>query len=80
MKTQTMEVFESSGLYLSAFLKARGLRLVDHHKAGGNKLMFVFEDRSDRQELVQDFYNNGTVDASAFVNSVQSLKTLIFNG
>ncbi len=65
-------------LYLSAFLKARGLRLVGKRRSG-ERFDFVFTDRADRKELIQEFFNDGAVNITAFKNAIQDLKTMVFN-
>jgi len=75
---QSLNTYKTSDLYLSAFLKAKGMKLKDKQK-NGNKYIFIFEDRSDRKELIQEFFNDGTVSISAFKNALQDLKTMVFN-
>lgn len=78
MPVQTMGTYRTSDLYLSAFLKAKGLRLHDKLR-DGNKFVFIFDDRCDRQQLIKDFFNDGTVNITAFKNAIQDLKTMVFN-
>jgi len=78
MMVQTMGIYRTSDLYLSVYLKAKGLRLKDKHRVG-NKFVFIFEDRDDRQQLIRDFFNDGTVNITAFKNAIQDLKTMVFN-
>jgi hypothetical protein len=78
MAVQTVNTYETSDLYLSAFLKARGMRLKDKFR-NGNKFVFIFDDRDDRKELIQEFFNDGTVSITAFKNAIQDLKTMVFN-
>ena len=78
MVVQTMETYRTSDLYLSAYLKAKGLKLWDKHKTG-DKFVFIFEDRDDRQQLVRDFFNDGMVSITVFKNAIQDLKTMVFN-
>ena len=78
MAVQIMEIYKTSDLYLSAYLKAKGLRLKDKHQTG-NKFVFIFEDRDDREQLIRDFFNDGTVSITAFKNAIQDLKTMVFN-
>lgn len=73
-----MNTYRTSDLYLSAFLKARGMRLTDKQRSG-HKFIFIFDDRADRKELIQEFFNNGTVSITAFKNAIQDLKTMVFN-
>jgi len=59
-------------------LKAKGLRLLDKRR-DGNKFVFIFDDRDDRKELIQEFFNDGSVSITAFKNAIQDLKTMVFN-
>jgi len=70
--------YETADLYLSAYLKAKGLKLIDKRNAG-NKFVFIFSDRPDRKELIQEFFNDGLVNITAFKNAIQDLKTMVFN-
>lgn len=78
MVVQMMNTYRTSDLYLSAFLKARGMRLTDKFR-NGNKFVFIFDDRGDRKELIQEFFNDGIVSVNAFKNAIQDLKTMVFN-
>ena len=68
-------------LDLAAFLKASGLKLlrVDRIAEEGKKHGFVFEDRSDREELVRAFFNEGKVDIRPFRHALNDLKSAIHN-
>jgi hypothetical protein len=70
--------YATSDLYLASYLKARGLTLRDTQREG-RRAVFVFADRGDRLDLVRDFYNDGTVQVSAFVHAMQDLKGVVFN-
>jgi len=70
--------YKTSDLYLSAYLKAKGLRLIDKQKLG-DKFVFIFDDRPDRKELIEEFFNDGLVSITAFKNAIQDLKTMVFN-
>jgi len=73
-----MNTYETSDLYLSAFLKANGMKLLDKKKVDG-KFTFIFDDRYDRKKLIQAFFNNGLISITAFKNAIQDLKTMVFN-
>ena len=73
-----MNDFLTSDLYLSAFLKAKGLKLIDK-KTEGKKVIFIFEDREDRNDLIGQFFNDGLVNITAFKSAIQDLKTMVFN-
>jgi hypothetical protein len=78
MTVQTIGTYQTSDLYLSAFLKAKGMRLKDKFRSG-DKFIFIFDEREDRKELIQEFFNDGLVGITAFKNAIQDLKTLVFN-
>jgi hypothetical protein len=78
MAQEITSTYQTSDLYLSAFLKARGMRLKDKSRVG-NKFVFIFDDRNDRKELIQAFFNDGMVNITAFKNAIQDLKTMVFN-
>jgi len=72
------KTYETSDLYLSAFLKVRGLRLLNQRRAG-NKIIFIFADCSDRAEIVSEYFNNGQVGVTNYRSALADLKTLIFS-
>jgi len=75
MRTKT---YASTDFYLSAYLKAKGLKLLDVER-DGRRATFMFEDREDRKELIKAFYNDGTVHINAFKNAIQDLKAATYN-
>lgn len=66
----------TSDFYLAAFLKAKGLKLIEAIKENGRST-FIFEDDVRRNNLIKDFYNNGLVEVGFFKNSLQDLKSII---
>ena len=73
-----MDTYMTSDLYLSAFLKAKGLKLIDK-KTEGRKVTFIFEDKKDREDLIRQFFNGGLVNITVFKSAIQDLKTMVFN-
>jgi len=71
-------VYTTTDFYLSAFLKARGLKLINTEREG-RRTTFIFEDRGDRKQLVLEFYNDGKVEVNAFKNAIQDLRAIIYN-
>ena len=68
--------YETCDLHFSAFLKTKGMKLIDKYKVKG-KVQFVFEDRDDRKSSVRDFFNNSSVDVTLFRSlTLQDLKTI----
>jgi hypothetical protein len=72
------EEYATTDLYLASFLRAHGMRLSEARR-DGRRATFVFEDREDRNRLVGDFYNDGSVRVNAFVHAIQDLKAVVFN-
>jgi hypothetical protein len=70
--------YETTDLYLSSYLKARGLRLQDARR-DGRRTIFVFADQPDREQLVLEFYNDGTIRVNDFKNALQDLKAIVYN-
>ena len=73
-----LESYATSDFYLACFLKASGMNLSDAEREG-RRTVFVFEDRSDRPELLRAFYNDGQVEVNAFTHAIQDLKAVIYN-
>jgi len=75
MNTST---YTTTDLWLSAFLKAKGLKLI--RVLGENRrAIFVFEDTPDRKTLIEEFYNNGPIGITIIKNAMADLKSAIFN-
>ncbi|MEW6536423.1 MAG: DUF5659 domain-containing protein [Candidatus Auribacterota bacterium] len=70
--------YETSDLYLSAFLKCKGMRLKGKRQTI-KRCIFVFQDRSDRQNLISEFFNNGVINVTDYKNALQDLKIMVFN-
>ena len=75
---KTNEGYQVSDFYLAAYLKAQKFKLIDTIREG-RRVTFVFEDASNRQQLVKDFYNDGIVQVNPFIHAIQDLKSIIYN-
>jgi len=73
-----METYTTGDLYLAAFLKAKGWELIDNRRVG-QKVNFIFADRSDRDMFIREYFNGGKVNITVFRNALQDLKTIIYN-
>jgi hypothetical protein len=76
-KIMEMDRFETKDLYLSAYLKAKGLSLLDTRR-DGSRVFFVFGDKEEAANLLKEFFNGGKVSVSLFVKAISDLKTLIY--
>jgi hypothetical protein len=66
--------YESHSLYESAYCYALGARLIGV-TGGRNRCRFLFDDKdSHARELAHKYYNGGTIEARAFVDSLKGLK------
>ena len=72
-------VFETTDFYLACYLRCAGYRLVGIRREG-QRSVFRFEDRADRQDAMLAFFNNeGTVRPLAYSAAIKDLKALIHN-
>lgn len=75
---QIDKVYATTDFYLAAFLKAKGMKIVDTEQ-NGRRSTFLFENCSDTKSLVRDFYNDGLIKVNDFKNAIQDLKAMIYN-
>ena len=73
-----MKTYSTSDLYLAAYLKSRGMKIIDR-ETEGRRTTFIFEDVPNREELVRDFYNEGPVNITDFVHAIQDIKAIVYN-
>lgn len=72
------KTYKTVDLYLGAFLKARGIELLDVDRTG-RRVTFLFQDGYEVRELVKEFYNDGQVKVNVFKNALKDLKAIIYN-
>lgn len=70
--------YATNDFYLAAFLKAKNLKLLSTEREG-RRTTFFFEHKSNLEDLILSFYNNGLVEVNAFKNAIQDLKAIIYN-
>ena len=71
--------FETSDLYLAALLKTAGMNFIGLTK-NGSRGIFKFEDSSEREMLILDYFNGRAVqNIRVFVNHWMSFKKLVEN-
>ncbi len=71
-------IYSTSDLWLSAFLKAKGLKII-RIEGNNRRAYFVFEDAPNRKDLIEEFYNNGLIGITLIKNAMSDLKSAIFN-
>ncbi len=70
--------YSTCDLWLSAFLKVKGMKLM-RVEGENRRAIFVFEDTTLKDELIREFYNDGTVGITSIKNAMADLKSAIFN-
>jgi hypothetical protein len=69
----TRQLFETSDLNLTSFLRCRTFVIEDIKRQNG-KTTFVFIDSTELHRAILDFANDGPVPVRAFCNTVRDLK------
>jgi predicted RNA-binding protein YlxR (DUF448 family) len=78
MTNKNVRQYITSDFYLSAFLLSKGLKLIKVDKSNPQRALFIFEDREDRQKLVEEFlYSRASVNPKEFVIAIKELKQLL---
>jgi predicted RNA-binding protein YlxR (DUF448 family) len=78
MNNKKNQQFVLSDFYLSAFLRAKGVKLLDIDKTNPRRALFVFKDKEDRQNLVEDFlFGRARIEPKGFVSAIKELKQLL---
>jgi len=72
-----MNMKKTTDLYLSAYLMAKGYKLIEVDSK--KKCSFSFEISNQIEKDIQDYFNElGSVEPLRFVNAIRNIKTLIF--
>ena len=72
-------IYETQDLYLSAFLKARGNKLIRVARDEGMAI-FYFENNDNLDRVVTSFYNDKElINANRLIDSIKHLKSLVHN-
>jgi hypothetical protein len=78
MTDKNIRQFKTTDFYLSAFLLAKGLKLIKVDKSAPQRALFIFEDKEERQKLVEEFlYSRANVNPKEFVVAIKELKQLL---
>jgi hypothetical protein len=73
-----MRPFETHDIYLSSALKIHGFRLIDLKRDDKGRGIFVFEDRTERPQVVRNYFSGElTGSLKAFSNTWADLKSLV---
>lgn len=70
--------YETPDLYLSAFLKSKGIILKRINKKN-NKVIFIFQDKGNIRNLINEYFNNSNVSVLTYKAALRDLRSIIFN-
>lgn len=80
VENEKKKKFTSSDFYLSAFLKAKGFRLLSITRENPQRALFVFQDTRDREGLLEDFlFGRAEIEPKSFVSAIKELKQLLYS-
>ena len=80
MKKENSEKFKCSDFYLSAFLISQGFKLLNIDKSNPRRVLFIFKDRKDRENLVEDFlFGRAQIEPKSFISAIKELKQLLYS-
>ena len=72
--------YATHDLYLAAYLRSRGFLLAEVRPNGGGRAVFVFQDKTERADLILAYYNaQGSIEPLNYANALKDLKALAFN-
>lgn len=70
--------YKTSDLYLSAFLRSKGVILQNINEKNG-KVIFVFQDKGDIQNLINKYFNDSDVGVLRYKAALGDLRSIIFD-
>jgi hypothetical protein len=71
--------YRTPDLYLSAFLLAKGIALINTEQAEG-RTVFVFQDDGGVAQLARDYLGNASIPALGYKSCIRELKSLLHGG
>ena len=74
----TLATYKTTDLYLSAFLRVKGIMLVNVDKKNG-KVIFIFQDDGIIQSLINEYFNDFNVRVLSYKAALRDLRSIIFD-
>lgn len=71
-------LYETSDLYLSAYLRSCGLVLKGTYEEK-QRVVFVFNDEGNVHDLIREYFNDGHVGVLSFKGALRDLRSIIAN-
>ena len=69
--------FISPDMYMCAFFKAKGMKLLGIKRSKGGRVFFEFEESENRPLFTREYFNNGSIGISDFKSHLNDLKILL---
>lgn len=80
MKPNSSDFFRTADIWLVGYLLAIGEKYVDIHRTTeGNKRKVYFLFPTDVEVKAHEFFNGGVIPAVQYRNSIQNVKTILFD-
>ena len=74
-----MKMFNTHDIYLAAALKLHGFKLITLENDGNGRGSFVFEDRGDRPQYVQEYFSGELMGSlKSYASTWKDLKSLFY--
>ena len=77
-RRKSLGSYKTSDLYLSAFLKSKGVILQSIDKKNG-KVIFIFQDKGNILDLINKYFNDSDVNVLSFKAALRDLRSIIFD-
>ncbi len=74
----TIASYKTADLYLSAFLRVKGIMLVNVDKKNA-KVIFIFKDDGNIQGLISEYFNDFNVRVLSYKAALRDLRSIIFD-
>jgi hypothetical protein len=78
LQKNSTSFYKTSDLYLSAFLKSKGI-ILNNIARRDDKVFFLFKDEGNIQDLVKEYFNDASVRVLTFKAALTDLRSIIFN-
>lgn len=75
----TENKYETHDIYLAAYFKLVGCKLINRYKQGSRRWVFVFESSDDMKDIRAAYFSgSGKIVAKDFAREIQDFKQLCF--
>ena len=80
MTNKNHDTLETKDFYLAAYVLTQGVKLSHLDRTDPRRVVFVFENVKNRENLVRDFlYRKALVEPQDFVDRIKTLKQFLYS-